>query len=459
MNTFRSESLRYCLGFTFLISVGIFFAGVWSLKAGATSEMVLISSLDPSLWLAGGINLVGASLGWYLRDRLPVAASWAVCLSAGAVIFVLVSTFFDPHYLFGFIIPLLFAIFLLEWKHSAAFMGLVLIACILLAYFHFQNWAFSNLIAFPIFLLVAVYALIEVIFNEIHSNLNWFYKKYQAALRNEQIIRDNEIKLEKLVNSLNDYKKYLSETNMSLIVARNEAEQARNVKQIFVQNVSHELRTPLNLIIGFSETMVNSPQSYGEVNWTPDLRGDVKCIFQNSQHLKALIDDILDMASLENKKYEIEVSTVDLNSLVDEIVLITESAYKSKGLFLTTDLPRNLKKVRADSIRVKQVLLNLLSNALKYTKTGGVNISSSSSGSMATVIVRDTGIGIPEEDLDKVFEAFFQVDKSSSREDFGTGLGLAISKQLIELHGGQMSITSKLGKGTSVFFSLPLAQD
>jgi signal transduction histidine kinase len=212
-------------------------------------------------------------------------------------------------------------------------------------------------------------------------------------------------------------------------------------------------------MIGFSETMANSPQSYGEVNWTPDLRGDVLCIFQNSQHLKALIDDILDMASLENQKYEIQVSTVDINALVEEIVLITESAYKSKGLYLTSELTSNLKKVRADSVRVKQVLLNLLSNALKYTKKGGVNISTSSSGSMVIVTVKDTGIGIPEEDLDKVFEAFFQVDKSNNREDYGTGLGLSISKQLIELHGGQMWLDSKPGKGTSVFFSLPLAEE
>jgi signal transduction histidine kinase len=459
VNTFRSESLRYCLIYTLAISVVIFYVGIWSLKAGATPDRLLISSLDPAMWLAGGINLAGFLLGWFLKERSPLAAAWVVCLSAGAVIYVLVLTFFDPHYLFGFIIPLLFAIVLLEWKHSAVFMGLVIMTCILLAYFHYQDQTFLPLIAFPIFLLVSVYGLLELIFNQIHSNLTWFHGRYQIALRNEQIIRDNEIQLEKLVNNLKDYKKYLSETNMSLIIARDEAEQARTVKQNFVQNVSHELRTPLNLIIGFSETMINSPRSYGEVNWTPDLRGDVECIYQNSQHLKALIDDILDMASLENKKYEIEVSTVDLNALVDEVVLITESAYKTKGLYLTSDLSRNLKRVRADSIRVKQVLLNLLSNALKYTRKGGVTISSSSNGSMATITVKDSGIGIPEEDLDKVFEAFFQVDKSSSREDFGTGLGLPISKQLIELHGGQMSLKSKLGKGTSVFFSLPLAED
>lgn len=458
MNNFRSESLRFCLGYTLFVTVVIIYAGVWSLKVGPTTDRLLISSMDPSIWLAGGINLLGFVLGWRLRDRLPVVSSWAVCISAGAVIYVVVSAFFDPHYLFGFIIPLLFAIVLLEWKHSAIFMSLVVGTCILLAHFHYADWNILPLIAFPLFLLVSVYILLELIFNQVHSNLNWFHMKYRTALRNEQIIRDNEIQLEKLVNNLKDYKKYLSETNMSLIVARDEAEQARNVKQNFVQNVSHELRTPLNLIIGFSETMINSPQSYGEVNWTPDLRGDVECIYQNSRHLKALIDDILDMASLENKKYEIQVSTVNLNALIDEVVLITESAYKTKGLYLTTDLSRNLRKVRADSIRVKQVLLNLLSNALKYTRSGGVNISSSARGALATVTVSDTGIGIPEEDLDKVFEAFFQVDKSNDREDYGTGLGLSISKQLIELHGGQMSIKSELGKGTSVFFSLPLVE-
>jgi signal transduction histidine kinase len=459
VNTFRTESLKYCLAFTLLIGVVLVYAGIWSLHAGINSDSLLISGLDNSIWIVCGLNLAGFLLGLFFKDKSAVLSSWILSLFEGSAVFVLLTVYFDPHYIFGFIIPIIFAIVLLEWKQSIIYIGLAVAASFYLYYLHFHGWHFFLSIAFPVLLLISVSMLLEVVLNHIYSNLTWYHKRYQTALVNEQIIRENEVKLEILVNSLKDYEKYLSQTNNSLIEARDEAEQARNVKQNFVQNVSHELRTPLNLIIGFSETMINAPQSYGEVNWTPDLRGDIEAVFQNSQHLKNLIDDILDMASLENKKYEVELSNVDLNSIIMEVVLTTINVYRSKGLYLDTYLSPQIRYVRGDAIRLKQVLLNLLSNALKYTKKGGVKISSTLNGTMASVIVSDTGKGIPEEDLGKVFEAFFQVDKSNIREDSGTGLGLSISKQLIERHGGEMSITSELGKGTTVIFTIPLASD
>ena len=288
------------------------------------------------------------------------------------------------------------------------------------------------------------------------STIEWYSEKYKTAHRNEQIIRDNEVKLERLVKSLNDYERYLRITNDLLISARDEAEKARNVKQIFVQNVSHELRTPLNLIIGFSETMINTPENYGGVNWTPELKGDLECIYQNSQHLKSLIDDVLDLAALENKKHEVVINDVDLNSIIKEVVLISQGSYSAKSLTLKTSFSQASLIVRADSVRIKQVILNLLSNALKYTTKGGVVIATSRAGTMAKVEVRDSGKGIPKDDLDKVFEAFYQVDKKSNREDSGTGLGLAICKELVNLHGGELQISSVVGKGTTVSFTLPL---
>lgn len=456
MNTFRSESLKYCLAFTLLVGVVLLYAAVWSLHPGINSSQIFISSLDKSIWFVGGLNLVGFVLAFVFKDKSAAVSGWILSLFEGGAIFILITTFFEPNYILGFIIPILFAVILLEWKQSTAFIGVVIIGCFLLFYIHFQSIPIASIL-FPISLLISISVLLELSLNQIYANLDWYFKRYQTALSNEQIIRENEIKLERLVNSLNDYEKYLSQSNNWLIEARDEAEQARNVKQSFVQNVSHELRTPLNLIIGFSETMVNSPQSYGEVNWTPDLSGDIECIFQNSQHLKALIDDILDMASIESKKYEISVSNVNLNSIIKEVVLINESAYHSKGLSLETDLSASIHKVKGDAIRLKQVLLNLLSNALKYTKQGGVVIASTIEGNMALVSVMDSGKGIPEEDKEKVFDAFFQVDKSNIREDSGTGLGLFISKQIIELHGGEMSLSSDLGKGTIVRFSVPLA--
>jgi signal transduction histidine kinase len=422
------------------------------------NENLLVSTLDPSLWITFALYTIGFVIAYILRNKAPAASSWILSVGASFSVLVLITTNHDPRYLYCLIIPFLLAIVLLETVESVLYIVINLLVVVVASLIHFQNWSFLDIYLFPFALLVSIAILLEVIFAQLLSYLAWYHNRYLIALNNEQIIRENEIKLQALVNSLKDYERYLSETNFSLIQARDEAEQARAVKQNFVQNVSHELRTPLNLIIGFSETMINAPQSYGEVNWTPDLRGDIECIYQNSQHLKSLIDDILDMAKLENKKYEVEISDVDLNSLINEMVLITAGAYATKGLYLQTELSPFIKLVRGDSVRLKQVVLNLLSNSLKYTKKGGVKITSVVEGSMACVTVQDTGKGIPNEDLNKVFDAFFQVDKSNNREDYGTGLGLSISKQLIELLGGEISISSEPGNGTAVQFCLPLSK-
>lgn len=458
MDTFRSQSLKYCIGFTFLIGVVLIYAGIWSLGSGINPDRLLITSLNQTVWFALGFIILGTGASFILRDRSITTASWILIISLGCAIFAILTGINNPEGIFVFLIPILFSIILLGWKHVFIYTILVIISSFYLNAFLPKESFFRMDVIIPLLILISAAVLLELILKDLRDNYEWYQKRYQSALINEQIIRDNEAKLEKLVNNLNDYKKHLTNMNLLLIKARDEAEQARNVKQNFVQNVSHELRTPLNLIIGFSETMVNSPQSYGEVNWTSDLRGDIECIYQNSQHLKALIDDVLDMAALENKKYEIELSDVDLNSLIQEVILITEITYKAKGLRLDLDLDPNIQMVRVDSIRIKQVLLNLLSNALKYTKRGGVKISTRLIEGMAEVSVKDTGKGIPEEDITKVFDAFYQVDKATNREDSGTGLGLSISKQLIELHGGEMRIRSTPGKGTTVTFTVPVTE-
>ncbi len=458
MNAFRNESLKYCFGFSFFLGVVFFYAALWSLHINMSGENMLVSSLDPSLWITFALYTIGFVVAYFVRNKAPTASSWILSVGASFSVLVLITTNHDPRFLYCLIIPFILAIVLLETIESVVYIIVNLVVVVIASLLHFQNWSFLDVYLFPFALLTSITILLELISAQLLSYLAWYHNRYLVALNNEQIIRDNEIKLQALVNSLKDYEGYLSETNFSLIQARDEAEQARAVKQNFVQNVSHELRTPLNLIIGFSETMINAPQSYGEVNWTPDLRGDIECIYQNSQHLKSLIDDILDMAKLENKQYEVEISDVDLNSLIKEMVLITAGAYSSKGLYLQTELSPFIRLVRGDSVRLKQVVLNLLSNSLKYTKKGGVKITSVVEGSMACVTVEDTGKGIPKEDLNKVFDAFFQVDKSNNREDYGTGLGLSISKQLIELLGGEISISSEPGKGTAVQFYLPLSK-
>lgn len=459
MDTFRRESLKYCIGFTLLVGIALIYAGIWSLGTGLDAKQVIISSLDRTVWIATVSIVLGVSISFLLKDRSIVAAGWVLILGIGIAIFSILTKISNHLGVLIFFIPLIFAIILLNWKHAVIYAFLIIVSAVWLDVVILKESFFQAEVIIPILIIITLTILLEIILNELRGNYEWYQQKYQSALINEQIIRDNEAKLEKLVNNLNDYKKHLTSTNIQLVKAKDEAEQARNVKQNFVQNVSHELRTPLNMIIGFSETMVNAPKSYGEVNWTPDLRGDIEVIYQNSQHLKALIDDVLDMAALENKKYEIEISDVDLNTIIQEVLLITDITYKAKGLRLEADLDPSIQNVQADAIRIKQVLLNLLSNALKYTVKGGVKISSSIQDHMAKVVVLDTGKGIPQTDLEKVFDAFYQVDKANNREDSGTGLGLYISKQLIELHNGEMLISSNLGKGTTITFTIPLSEN
>jgi signal transduction histidine kinase len=458
VETIRNESLKYCVGFTTLIALALLYAGIWSFDSGIPPDATLISSMKPVLWLACAIYFAGAILSTSLTTRSTQLASWTLCIFVWAGILVIISSYSNPFGVLGFLLPILFSAFLFDWKRMAIFIGLILFSFMVanMLYLH-SAFPFSEWIV-PWIIVLSISTFILLTINPLFSIIDWYEKKYVTAHQNEQIIKDNEIILERLVRSLNETQKYLRSTNDLLIKARDEAETAKNAKQVFVQTVSHELRTPLNLIIGFSETMIHTPLIYGNINWTPELKGDIECIFQNSQHLKSLIDDVLELAALEHKKYEIEPAVVDLRALILEVILVMEVAYQSKGLSLEKDLLDEPLMVHADGVRIKQVLLNLLYNALKYTSRGGVVISARRIDQMARVSVQDTGKGIPEDALEKVFDAFYQVDKSNNREDSGTGLGLSISKQLIELHGGEMKISSILNKGTTVFFTVPNAE-
>ncbi len=449
METTRRETLIICIGLTFFIAIVILYTGIWSLKFETGVQNTLKSPLPVPLWITGGLLLLGALLSFELRTRSVPQAGWALSLAVCAGICVYLLWFDRPYGVLAFLLPMLYAAFLFEWKQVALFITKIGLVSTLLNIFLFREGSLHLQVVVPVVLLLSIATFIEFAIHTLFSDLDWYEKNYVSAHQKELIIRDNETKLQRLVKDLNI-------TNLLLAKAQNEAEKAKNAKQIFAQTVSHELRTPLNLIIGFSETMFNTPGSYAAVNWTPELRTDVECIYKNSQHLKSLIDDVLDLASLENRSYEINPLPVDLNAIILEATFVYRDRYANKGLFLQTELGDQAIMVHADPVRIRQVILNLLSNALKYTASGGVTITAQRAQYQAQVDVQDSGKGIPADALDKVFEAFYQVDKSRNREDSGTGLGLTISKQLVELHGGEMRISSILGKGSVVSFSLPL---
>jgi signal transduction histidine kinase len=231
-----------------------------------------------------------------------------------------------------------------------------------------------------------------------------------------------------------------------------ELETASRHKSEFLANMSHELRTPLNAIIGFSEVL--GERLFGDLNAKQSEY--VTDIAESGRHLLELINDILDLSKIEAGRMELDASDVDLPKTIAQTLSLVRERAERRGIALSSAVDDAIGTVRADARKVKQVLLNLLSNALKFTPEGGrIDIRAAAFDDRVEVSVADTGIGIAVEDQHAVFEEFRQVGASAARVE-GTGLGLAISRKFIELHGGRMWLVSAPGKGSTFTFSLPL---
>jgi CheY-like chemotaxis protein/anti-sigma regulatory factor (Ser/Thr protein kinase) len=213
---------------------------------------------------------------------------------------------------------------------------------------------------------------------------------------------------------------------------------------------------PLNIITGFSEMMVMSPASYDEQALPPAYRTDVEAIHRASYHLSNLIDDVLDLSEIDAHKMTVDKEWLSIGDVVGEAAATASGLFQSKALSLAVELPADLPTVYADRTRVKQVVLNLLKNAARFTDAGGATVSASVRENDVVVSVADTGIGIAPQDVPHVFEEFRQLEAGGQRRVGGSGLGLTISKQFVELHGGTMWLESRPGWGTTFCFSLPL---
>ncbi len=236
-----------------------------------------------------------------------------------------------------------------------------------------------------------------------------------------------------------------------------EMREVDRVKSQFLANMSHELRTPLNSIIGFSRVILKGID--GPVS---DLQQqDLTAIYNSGQHLLGLINDVLDLAKIEAGKMELAFDQVNMSDLISSVMSTASGLVKDKNVKLVKNIHGELPPVRADAIRIRQVLLNLMSNAAKFTDEGEITVDASvetgpSGRPEILVSVTDTGPGIAQEDQAKLFQPFSQVDDSPTRKTGGTGLGLSISHQLIQMHGGRIGVHSTIGKGSTFYFTLPV---
>ncbi len=308
-------------------------------------------------------------------------------------------------------------------------------------------------------LLVAIWAILGVIvpvYGPVNRLADWAWKYFQEAQGLLADAQERSGKLEQALADLAQANLQMTRLNILAQGLRHAAEEARRAKEEFVANVSHELRTPLNMIIGFSETILQSPGAYGK-KIPPALLADLMVIYRNAEHLSELINDVLDLSQVDAEKMALTKEQAQLEEIVEQATTAIRPLYVSKGLYLDVDIPENLPSLFCDRTRIREVLLNLLSNAGRFTERGGVRLRVWLEGNDLVVSVADSGPGIAAKDLDKVFQPFQQLDSSIRRRHGGTGLGLTISERFIKLHGGEIWVESQEGLGTTFFFRLPVA--
>ena len=264
----------------------------------------------------------------------------------------------------------------------------------------------------------------------------------------QQMNADLERKVRERTQELEIVNEKLQDSNLDL-------KRASSMKSEFLANMSHELRTPLNAIIGFSDLLLDP--GFGAL--AEDQKSYVEDILGSGRHLLDLINDILDLSKIESGKMHLNRECFDMRPAVDEAMALLRIEAGKKQISLTSSIAENSAGILADRSKIKQVMYNLLSNAVKFTPAGGlVSLRVRRDEDLLTVSIADTGIGIVAADQERIFQAFTQVDGSYARQYQGTGLGLALVKKFIEMHGGQVTLTSRINVGSTFTFCIPLIQ-
>lgn len=281
------------------------------------------------------------------------------------------------------------------------------------------------------------------------------YKKVMEALNeNEQMLKQQNEEYIAVNEELLKSNQQIQKINLELIKAKDKAEESDRLKSAFLANLSHEIRTPMNGILGFSELLLKPDLAYEKIKKYTQL------ISHNSYQLLSIINDIVEISKIESGQVNIQMLPTNINKIITDVKLILENQILEKGLKLVTVIPLSDEQaeITGDEQRIRQILLNLLYNALKFTQKGSIELGYKIISDRIEFFVKDTGIGISREHHKVIFERFRQVEPADSNKVSGTGLGLSISKAFTELMGGDIWIESQLGKGSTFYFTIPFIQ-
>lgn len=300
-------------------------------------------------------------------------------------------------------------------------------------------------------LLVFIVLLLSYAFRKTKKAEKEINKQFEKIQHQNQQLEDAQMQLNNAVSELENANKRLKETNINLLEAKKKAEESDNLKSAFLANVSHEIRTPLNSIVGFSSLLCDSELNEETRNSYTDM------IESNTESLLVLIDEIIDLSKIETQQLALKMQDFSIDSLIDEMSLQFNQSNKNQELDLRTNkISAEVELfVFSDRIRVKQIFINLLTNAMKFTESGYIEFGYFQSEKKEIVLfVRDTGIGIKKEHHQAIFHRFRKLNENSAKIYRGTGLGLAITQKLVELLGGEIWIDSEPGRGSVFYFTL-----
>jgi signal transduction histidine kinase/CheY-like chemotaxis protein len=348
--------------------------------------------------------------------------------------------------------PLLFVSELLV--SSSAIIAAVSITslAVLLVQMGRADYPLQGLGFYTLFALAVIHSSLRVIWVLLH----WYFSMFTKTNALLEETRQRRAELQQTLKSLEIAHETQERLQAQLVYARQQAEEARIMKERFASNISHELRSPLNIILGFTEIMHLRPEVYGQVNFPPKLQQDIYQVHSNSRHLLDLIDDVLDLSHIEMSKFSLNFERTDLNTFLQTTLGLLGHLFQDKPVEFIVEIPGNLPEIQLDRTRIRQVIINLLNNAHRFTARGSVRFSVEARERDVIFRVSDTGIGIPQNQLKLIFEEFFQVDYSLSRANGGAGLGLAITRRFVEAHHGKLTVESLEGVGSTFSFTLPL---
>ncbi len=397
--------------------------------------------------------MVGALLaGRLLRRGWFTSAVWSL-VGAGmlALVFPMLTGNTNAVDIAPFVFPLLiFTIgLLLPPAHTFITLTLATVLTFAVPYAATDSMAFvgaHQIIALLIAFLSALLAAQTT--GEMYQITGWALENFQKERRTTNDLFENRQRLEKALRRSEVLGETLKDINDQL-------ETAKHFRGQFLANMSHELRTPLNAIIGFSETMLTYPMMYDDVYLPEAYRHDLRQIHTSGQQLLTVVNDILDLSKVDAGKLEVNIERVKLDPLIDNVMMTAAGLVGNKAVELKRALPPRLPDVLADETRLRQVLLNLYSNAVKFTEQGSITIAVRDEDDEVYISVSDTGAGIKPEALEKIFEEFSQVESYGRDPRSGAGLGLTISRKLLNLMHGRIWVESEYGDGATFYVVVP----